>query len=307
MPNAQGPARMLLTLVALVVAVEPEVEACIADDAAACRELGRQALRVGDAERRAEALLHFVHACDLGDGASCAEAATLLEGREGNLGAALRWRASTLSEIPASPPPPEREPPVELATVAATEELAEEEPAVGGSRLGIVAYVAGKAGTTGAGVVAGVGVRVGLRERAPEPFMFMPALAIVGGIAWDAGGPQPWCEVRAEVMGARGGGVLQPAFHGFVSVGTAVRAWAPPVVAQPLTGLASPSVVRPYAGLGTGWNWVPRGNGSNGDLGLLAMSIGLPVIFAGRVELRVAPPLNDADSTEVSALFGTGF
>lgn len=303
MRSARG-TRVLLPVVALVVAVEPGVEACLADDAAACRELGRHALRVGDAERRLEALLHFVHACDLGDGASCEEAAALIEAREPVTAEVLRERARLLSEVPAAPEPPP--PPPGPTTVVATDDWAESEPEVGGSRLGVIAYVAGKVGATRPGVVAGLGVRFGLRERAPEPFMFMPALAVVGGLAWDSSGPQPWGEVRLELMGARGGGVLQPAFHGSVSAGVGFRPGASRGALEPLSGTAGPSVARPYGGIGTGWNWVPRNRGAL-DAGLVSLMVAVPLIFAGRVELRVAPPLSDADSTEVSALFGTGF
>jgi hypothetical protein len=305
-----------MLMLVLLGAVDPQVAACVADDAWACHALGSQAALTDDPASRAEALEHFQHGCQLGYGPSCREAAALIEARNPEAAEHLRQRAERLGDGPAPPPRPpapatEPAPPVS-STAEISDDLQERGPAgnPNGSRFGVIAYAAvGGTSGVGPGVLGGLGMRFGLRERSEEPVMFMPALGLVGGVLWDPAGLKPWAEVRFEAMGAVNGGVLQPAWHGWLSAGFAFRSL---IGSADMTRQAAAPVARPYFGAGTGWNWLP-GGGSGGGLNLggsaqaaIVAAAVLTFVFAGRVELRVAPPLDQA-GTEVTLLFGVGF
>ncbi len=301
---------MLLPL--LLAAVDPLVAACHDDDAGACHALGVTALDTAGAAGRAEALQHFRHACALGNGPSCAEAATLLDEREPALAAELRERASRLPDLtlgpPAEAPRVAPEPPPERI-IAVRDDLRDDEAPTTGSRWGAIGFVAGKVNPQGAGLAGGLGVRYGLRERTTEPMMFMPALGLVAGFTWDRTGLQPSAEVRLELMGARPGGALMTAFGGWVSTGVELRPslFGRLPMQPPLQGhQPGPSPVRPYLGFGSGWNWMPRGAPSPTGKTLVVWLFLLPVIIAGRVELRVSPPMTSADSTELTLMVGCG-
>jgi hypothetical protein len=182
-------------------------------------------------------------------------------------------------------------------------------PPSDGSRFGMVALAGGTGGPQNSGMIGGLGVRAGLRQRDASPLMFMPALAVLGGATYGTGGLQPWAEARLELMAARHGGTLLPAVHGFLSTGFTVARVDQPTFRPPLGGRPDP--VRPYLGVGGGWNWLPFKNEQSASRfawsgGVVLMAL-LPVIFAGRVELRVTPGLKPGESAELALVGGVGF
>ncbi len=186
-----------------------------------------------------------------------------------------------------------------------------------GSRFGIVGTLLGKAGTRGASAMAGIGVRVGFRERPDDDFAFMPAGVLLAGALLETDGdPGGFLETRIELGGAKRGGLLLHAIHGYVSTGISfTRGYYAPL--RPAVG---PVAVRPYFGLGGGWNWLPKGGLGNLNLGslgggglggaaagILVAIVAIPLILAGRIEFRFSPPVYEDDVAEVAAVTGFGF
>jgi hypothetical protein len=196
-----------------------------------------------------------------------------------------------------------------------------------GSRFGVVAYYAGKVSNQGLGLLGGLGVRVGLRQRNSDEMMLMPVLALVGGAIWDTHGVKPWVEQRFELMAARRGGVLLPAYHGWFATGLQFG----PTNYSPEPDEArvgEPNMARPYASVGFGWNWLPTGGSepggdpglwnlaslANGNVGAVSLAAAAiiaiavtAVVFAGRVEVRLIPGFRAGEPTEVAFMIGAGF
>lgn len=286
----------MLLLVMLAGLDSTHFGACAADDAGECLSLAREADQASP-----DALQLYRRACDLGSAGGCEGAATLLDGLDDDLAFTLRRRAEELRAHPGSNG---------AAPVTATEELRHEPPPVGASRAGFVGVFGIFAGSANFGLIGGAGLRIGLLEPKPDTFQFMPAIALVGGAVVGVTGVDGWLETRLEVMGVGGAPLLQPSFHGYISTGvTFVRPFQQPLASSPL--VASTLPVRPYAGLGTGWNWAPRGSGggwfSGGDAkGAIALAVVMAFVLAGRVELRVTPQLKPGEGSAFSVVFGVG-
>lgn len=323
----------MILLAALLAAIDPHVQACVDDDAAACFELGKAARQSGEEGSSSEARLHFMHGCELGHGDACLEAAALAQDADAAL--ALKDRGDRLNAgARMRPDPPLTAPlrvhrPGSLAAAPSVESAELGEHDTGdprGSRFGVIAVVEGKAGTSGVAALAGMGMRVGFRERTSDEVMFMPAGAMLGGAEVAPGGFwSGWIETRVELMGARHGGTLQPAIHGYFSGGVSLAQRG--YTLSPLGGSSdSPLIVRPYFGTGGGWNWVPQSGGGGGgggfSLGGLGSGVGnpagllavvviaiaaIPLILAGRIEVRVLPPILPGQQLEVFAVTGFGF
>ncbi|MBK7864570.1 MAG: hypothetical protein IPJ65_39410 [Archangiaceae bacterium] len=180
------------------------------------------------------------------------------------------------------------------------------------SRLGVVGLVGGMGSRAQAAFITGVGVRFGLRDRTEDALMLMPALAVVAGVMYGSqAGFSAWFEGRFELMGARPGGLLVPAVEGWLSGGVLLVGFDGHVERSALGGNYD-SFARPYGSIGLGWNWLPGARDqariAPRDVGQALLFVALlPIIFAGRVELRVTPALRPGEALDVALVVGFGF
>jgi hypothetical protein len=168
-----------------------------------------------------------------------------------------------------------------------------------GSRAGFAGVAAGAVnirdratsdGRIGGSAIFGVGFRYGLLERETRR-VWMPGLSILIGAVVGPDEVAPYAEARGELMHVGAGGPLQPNFNVYVSSG----------LRYDTTGLR---LLRPYAGLGIGWNWLPEkspswgglgsglGGGGGGEAALVLIAIAAAAlaitafVLAGRLEVR---------------------
>lgn len=173
------------------------------------------------------------------------------------------------------------------------------------SRFGVVALLGvdwSVAGSSPSGLRFGLGGRMALVPRDGGGDAWLPAVALLGGgLLGSAGGI--FGEARLEWLEVSAGGPCQPA-----------------VSLYGLGGVQGASTLRgglgaaPYLGLGFGWDVSPQHSplpfsiGPGSWEGLLVGLVLLPVIFAGRIELRYYWPSASAGLPGgLNLLVGFGF